>query len=154
MQEECSDGAPQGWSSVWINISTLGLCLLIGAVISTHATPGRQALMMLVPPCPAKAFPQRHAPKSRACELWDKTLTALESVVHVTFFPAANWVWCLPSAGPKDVDGILGLKPNCLAEDVKKKSFLTLKMILVEVQNWFTRLKHYSNCYNYGHFKH
>lgn len=42
--------------------------------------------MMLVPPCPAEAFPQRHTPKSRACELWDKTLTALESVAHVSFF--------------------------------------------------------------------
>lgn len=85
MQEECSDSPPQWWSAVWINISTLGLCLLIRAVISTHATLGRQALMMLVPPCPAKAFPQRHTPKSQACELWDKTLTALESVAHVSF---------------------------------------------------------------------
>lgn len=84
--------------------------------------------MMLVPPCPAKAFPQRHTPKSRACELWDKTLTALESVAHGSFFPAMNKVWCLSSAGPEEGNGILGLKPNCLVEeDVrgkrKKKSF-------------------------------
>lgn len=85
MQEECSDSPPQEWSSVWINISTLGLCLLIRAVISTHATPGRQALMMLVPPCPAKAFPQRCSSRAGACELWDETLTASESVAHVSF---------------------------------------------------------------------
>lgn len=85
MQEECSDSPPQEWSSVRINISTLGLCLLIRAVISTHATPGRQALMMLVPPCPAKAFPQRCSSKAGACELWDETLTASESVAHVSF---------------------------------------------------------------------
>lgn len=86
MQEKCSDNPPQGWSSVWINILTLGLCLLISAVISTHATHGRQALMMLVPPCPANAFPQRYIPNSWACEIWDKTLTAFESVAWFFFF--------------------------------------------------------------------
>lgn len=75
--------------------------------------------MMLVPPCPAEAFPQRHTPKSRACELWDKTLTALESVAHVSFFFPGHEekVWCLSSAGPNKGNGLLGLKPNCLVEE-------------------------------------
>lgn len=42
--------------------------------------------MMLVPPCPAKAFPQRCYSMAWACELWDKTLTASESVSHVSSF--------------------------------------------------------------------
>lgn len=42
--------------------------------------------MMLVPPCPAKAFPQRCSSRAGACELWDKTLTASESVAHVSFY--------------------------------------------------------------------
>lgn len=36
--------------------------------------------MMLVPPCPAKAS------RAGACELWDETLTASESVAHVSFY--------------------------------------------------------------------
>lgn len=73
--------------------------------------------MMLVPPCPAKAFPQRHIPKSWACELWDKTLTAFKSVAHVSFPPTTNEDWCLSSAGPDQGNGIFGLKPNCLVEE-------------------------------------
>lgn len=86
--------------------------------------------MMLVPPCPAKAFPQRRTPRSWACELWDKTLTALESVAHVSlFFPAANNVWCLSSAGPEEGNGILGLKPTCLVKEdgqEEKQKFSTI----------------------------
>lgn len=59
--------------------------------------------MMLVPPCPAKAFPQRRTPESRACELGAKTLTALESVGHVSYSSATDKVWCLSSAAPTSI---------------------------------------------------
>lgn len=84
--------------------------------------------MMLVPPCPAKAFPQRHIPKSWACELWDKTLTAFKSVAHVSFPPTTNEDWCLSSAGPDQGNGIFGLKPNCLVEEDEQNKAKKLKL--------------------------
>lgn len=70
--------------------------------------------MMLVPPCPAKAFPQRCSSRAGACELWDKTLTAPESVAHVSFVFLSRHGQSLvsPISRPTEGNGVSGLKPN------------------------------------------